>query len=183
MKRAVILFLLTGVALVTIVSVSSSARGQEPSVAAQSVPTFSRDVAPILHRECVTCHRAGEAAPMSLVTYAEARPWARAIARQVADGVMPPWHADAAPGTFENERRLTSAEKDVIARWADAGAPEGDPSNLPPAPVFAEGWRIGKPDAIFEMQEDYAVPARGKIEYEWFYIPTNFEGTKWLQAI
>jgi hypothetical protein len=183
MKSTLLASLLAGGVLATVVPMAS--RAQEPAAGApaRTAPTFSRDVAPILHRECVTCHRAGEAAPMSLVTYAEARPWARAIARQVADGVMPPWHADAAPGTFENERRLASAEKDVIARWADAGAPEGDRGDLPPAPVFADGWRIGQPDAIFEMQEAYAVPARGKIEYEWFYIPTNFDQTKWLQAI
>jgi hypothetical protein len=148
-----------------------------------SAPTFSRDVAPILHARCASCHRPGEIGPMPLLTYAEVRPWARAIGRQVADGIMPPWHADAAPGTFQNERRLTSAEKEVIARWVAAGAPEGNPPDTPASPAFAEGWQIGKPDVVLEMQEEYPVPARGKIEYEWFYIPTNFAETNWLQAI
>ena len=145
--------------------------------------TFSRDVAPVLYTHCVGCHRPGEAAPMSLVTYEEARPWAGAIGRQVAGGTMPPWHADAAPGTFENERRLTSAEKEVIARWVEAGAPQGDPADLPSRPSWVEGWRIGQPDSVFEMPESYAVPATGTIEYEFFYIPTNFADPKWLQAI
>jgi len=151
--------------------------------AAPPVPTFSRDVAPILYRNCVQCHRQGEIAPMSLLTYEEVRPWARAIRKATAEGVMPPWHADAPTGTFENERRLTAAEKEVIARWAGAGAPEGDPKDLPKPPAFVEGWRIGTPDAVFEMQEDYVIPASGTVEYEYFYIPTNFTEAKWLQAI
>jgi hypothetical protein len=148
-----------------------------------ATPTFARDVAPILFKNCVQCHRAGEIAPMSLVTYAEVRPWARAIRKAIADGVMPPWHADAPHGTFENERRLSASDKAIIARWVDAGALEGDPRDLPALPALVDGWRIGTPDAVFEMQEDYAVPASGTVEYEYFYIPTNFTETKWLQAI
>jgi hypothetical protein len=160
----------------------TSPRAQAPAQTTDA-PTFTRDIAPILYTNCVECHRAGEIAPMSLITYAEVRPWAKAIDRQVASGVMPPWHADAPHGTFRNERGLTSAQKDLIARWATAGAPEGNPSDLPAAPTFAAGWQIGQPDAIFEMQEDYPVPAKGTIEYEHFYIQTNFTEEKWLQAI
>jgi hypothetical protein len=148
-----------------------------------SVPTFTHDVAPILYASCVTCHRPGEIAPMSLISYQDVRPWARAISNKVKDGVMPPWHADAPTGTFSNERKLTAAEKATIERWAAAGAPEGDPKDLKPAPTFAQGWRIGTPDVIFEIQEDYAVPARGTVEYEHFYIPTNFTEERWLTAI
>jgi hypothetical protein len=155
----------------------------EGAAAAQQVPTFSRDVAPILYENCVGCHRPGESAPMSFITYAAARPWARAMTRRVNDGTMPPWHADATPGTFENERRLTAEEKQIINRWADAGAPEGDPKDLPPAPKFADGWGIGVPDAVFQMAEDYSVPATGTVQYEYFTIPTNFTEPKWLQAI
>jgi len=146
-------------------------------------PTYTRDVAPILYKNCVACHRAGEIAPMSLMTYAEVRPWARTIRQATAQGIMPPWHAAAPAGTFENERRLTDVEKDVIARWVAAGAPQGDPKDLPSPPHFTEGWQIGKPDVVFEMPEEYAVPASGTIEYEYFYIPTNFTEPKWLQAI
>jgi hypothetical protein len=120
---------------------------------------------------------------MSLMTYADARPWARAMTRRVNEGTMPPWHADAASGTFENERRLTAEEKAVISRWADAGAPEGDPKDLPAPPQFAEGWSIGTPDVVLQMAEDYPVPASGTIEYEYFTIPTNFTEAKWVQAI
>src|ERR1700741_1227059 len=84
-------------------------------------PTFSKDVAPILYTNCVSCHRAGEIAPMSLITYAEARPWAQAISRRVTDGTMPPWHSGEAPGTFLNERRLSPAQKTVIAKWVAGG--------------------------------------------------------------
>ena len=150
---------------------------------ATTAPTFTHDVAPILYANCVECHRAGEIAPMSLITYAEVRPWAKAIVRQVGNGVMPPWHADAPHGTFRNERGLTQAQKDLLEQWTAAGAPEGNPADLPPPPTFAAGWRIGEPDAIFEMQEDYPVPAKGTIEYEHFYIPINFTEERWLQAI
>ena len=171
--------LLTLAAVIAAGSTTESA-SQAPAPAS---PTFTRDVAPILYKNCVACHRAGEIAPMSLITYDDVRPWARGIRQAVAQGVMPPWHADAPTGTFENERRLTDAEKDVIARWVAGGAPQGDPKDLPPVPAFTRGWRIGTPDAVFEMQEEYAVPASGTIEYENFYIPTNFTEAKWLQAI
>ena len=153
-----------------------------PTVSAQA-PTFSKDVAPIVFKNCAGCHRPGESAPMSLLTYADARPWARAMSRRVAEGSMPPWHADAESGTFENERRLSADEKAVMTRWADAGAPEGNPKDLPAAPTFADGWSIGTPDAVFQMAEDYAVPASGTIQYQYFTIPTNFTETRWVQAI
>ena len=112
-----------------------------PAVAqpADPVPTYTRDVAPILFAQCTTCHRPGEVAPMSLLTYKDARPWARAIATQVKSGAMPPWHADPAIGHFSNARRLTEAQKTTIARWVEAGAPEGDPKDLPPAPRYVAG--------------------------------------------
>ncbi|HZJ33678.1 MAG TPA: hypothetical protein VFD21_19030 [Vicinamibacterales bacterium] len=157
--------------------------GQAGPAVSTAAPTFAKDVAPIVFKNCAGCHRPGESAPMSLLTYADARPWARAMSRRVAEGSMPPWHADAESGTFENERRLTADEKAVMTRWADAGAPEGDPKDLPAAPTFADGWSIGTPDAVFQMAEDYAVPASGTIQYQYFTIPTNFTETKWVQAI
>jgi hypothetical protein len=172
--------------LLVVIAVALSTRGGRIEAAPQtadSVPTFARDVAPILYANCVTCHRPGEIAPMSLISYQEVRPWARAISKQIADGVMPPWHADAPTGTFSNERKLTASEKATIERWAANGAPEGNPGDLKPPPTFAQGWRIGTPDVIFEMDEDYPVAAKGTIEYEHFYIPTNFTGEKWLKAI
>ncbi len=146
-------------------------------------PTFARDVAPILYTHCTTCHRAGEIAPMSLVTYEEARPWARAIRAQVAEGNMPPWHADPSHGTFSNDRRLTAQEKDTILRWVQAGAPEGDAKDLPPRPTYTEGWTIGTPDAIVSMREPYVLPAEGEIEYQYLEVPTNFSEDRWVQAM
>jgi len=146
-------------------------------------PTFSRDVTPILFKNCVSCHRPGEMAPMSLLTYAQARPFARSIREKVELGTMPPWHAEAPAGTFLNERQLTSTEKGILVRWASNGAPEGDPKDMPPVPSFPTGWTIGTPDAIFTMAKPYDVPASGEIAYQFVQIPTNFTEDKWAQAI
>ena len=174
--------LCTGV--VILAAIAGAGRGIHAAPqSTDDAPTFTRDVAPILYANCVTCHRSGEIAPMSLISYQEVRPWARAMTKQISDGAMPPWHADAPTGTFSNERKLTAAEKATIEHWAAAGAPEGDPSDLKPPPTFAQGWRIGTPDVIFEMDEDYPIPARGTVEYEHFYIPTNFAEAKWLKGI
>ena len=118
-----------------------------------AAPTFTKDVAPVLYKHCTSCHRAGEIAPMSLLTYEEARPWARAIRERVTNGTMPPWHADPAHGKWQNDRRLTAEEKDVISRWVAAGAPQGDPKNLPPRPTYAQGWQIGQPDVVVAMDK------------------------------
>jgi hypothetical protein len=155
-------------------------------VAAQSptgaTPTFNRDVAPVLFAQCTTCHRPGEVAPMSLLTYKDARPWARAIATQVKNGTMPPWHADPAVGHFSNARRLTEAQKTTIAQWVEAGAPEGDAKDLPPSPRYAAGWNIGQPDAVLEMQEDYPIPPEGEIPYVYFEVPANYDEDRWVKA-
>src|SRR5262245_6274022 len=110
--------------------------------------TFSKDVAPIFYRECVQCHRPNDLAPMSLLTYKEARPWARSIREKVITKQMPPWHADSHYGDFANDRRLSQLEIDTITAWVDQGANEGDPKNLPSPPEMIEGWHIGKPDVV-----------------------------------
>jgi hypothetical protein len=156
--------------------------GAQSPAAATVGPTFSRDVAPILYRNCTTCHRPGEIAPMSLLTYKDARPWAKSIAVRVSAGTMPPWHADPASGEFLNDRRLNGADKETILQWADAGAPEGDPGDLPAPPHYADGWMIGQPDVVLAMQEDYPVPASGTIAYQYFEVPTNFAEDRWIQA-
>ena len=116
--------------------------------------TFSRDVAPILFKNCADCHRPGELAPMSLLSFKDARPWARSIREKVVSRVMPPWHADPHFGKFGNDKRLTQQEIDTIAAWVDQGAKEGNPKDLPRAPAYAEGWKIGKPDVVLTMQEE-----------------------------
>ena len=160
---------------------SLSAAGSQPP--APAVPTFAKDVAPILYKNCTTCHRPGEIAPMSLLTYDDARPYAKAIRDEVGEGHMPPWHAVAPAGTFENERKLSDAEKKVIADWVAGGAPKGNLKDLPTQPEYAEGWTIGKPDVVFEMPEAFKVPEKGTIEYQYFYLPTNFTEPKFIQAI
>jgi hypothetical protein len=150
--------------------------------AGASGPTFTKDVAPIFYKNCTTCHRPGEIAPMSLLTYSDTRPWLRAITTQVTRGTMPPWHADPGHGEFLNDRRLNTAEKDTILKWVAAGAPEGNAADLPPQPVYPDGWAIGKPDAVFAMGEEYPVPASGTIDYKHFEVPTNFTEDKWIQA-
>jgi cytochrome c5 len=156
---------------------------QAVTTGASAAPTFSKDVAPIFYKNCTNCHRPGEIAPMSLLTFKDARPWAKSIATQVSKGTMPPWHADPAHGTFLNDRRLTPAEKDTIVKWANAGAPEGKTSDLPAAPVYTTEWSIGQPDAVFAMQEDYPIPAEGTIAYQYFEVPTTFDEDKWIQAM
>jgi mono/diheme cytochrome c family protein len=158
------------------------AAAEQDSPGTADAPTYSKDVAPILFSHCTQCHRPGELAPMSLLTYKDARPWAKAIHNAVLTGVMPPWHADPAYSEFANARRLTDAEKTTIARWVVAGAPEGNPADLPTPPTYVDGWQIGEPDVVLEM-EPYAVPAEGTVQYEWMYIPTGFTEPRYVQAI
>ena len=103
-------------------------------------PSFTKDVAPILYKHCASCHRPGDIAPMSLLTYEQARPWAKAIREQVASGQMPPWHAAESHGTFSNDRRLSEQEKATLIAWVGSGAPKGEAKDLPPAPKFTDGW-------------------------------------------
>jgi mono/diheme cytochrome c family protein len=147
-----------------------------------TAPTYSREIARILNNRCVECHRAGEVAPMALTSYKEVRPWAKAIREQVATRSMPPWLADPAYGAFKNDRRLTQQEIDAISAWVAAGAPEGDPKDLPPPPQFESGWNIGKPDQVFDIGVDFDVPAQGVVPYKYFRVPTNFSEDKWVQA-
>jgi hypothetical protein len=156
---------------------------QAPARESGAVPTFSREVAPILYKNCTNCHRPGEVAPMSLLTFKDARPWAKSIATRVSKGTMPPWHADPAHGEFLNDRRLNEADKNTIVRWASSGAPEGNPADLPAQPAYASEWLMGQPDAVFSMQEDYPVPAEGTVAYQYFLVPTNLTEDKWIEAM
>jgi mono/diheme cytochrome c family protein len=151
--------------------------------AADAPVTFTKDVAPILYKSCVECHRPTMFAPMSLMTFEDARPWARAIKQRVTARTMPPWGADPAHGTFKNDPRLSDRDVETIAKWVDAGAPKGDDQDMPAAPQLVEGWTIGKPDAIFTMDEEFTIPPTGAIPYKYFRVPTNLTEDKWIQAI
>src|SRR3954453_20017466 len=111
-------------------------------------PTFTKDVAPIFNKSCVECHRPTMFAPMSLLTFDDARPYARSIKQRVVSRVMPPWGADSPHGLFKNDPRLSEKEIETIVAWVDGGAVKGDDTDMPAKPVFADGWTIGKPDAI-----------------------------------
>jgi hypothetical protein len=148
-----------------------------------AAPTFYKDVVPILQRNCQSCHRAGEAAPMALITYQDARPWAKSIRDAVVTRKMPPWFADAAYGHFSNDRTLSQTDVNMLAAWADSGAAEGNRKDAPKAVEFTDGWNIPKPDVILEMPNDFQVPATGTIEYQHFVIPTGFTEDKWVQVV
>jgi hypothetical protein len=143
--------------------------------------TYSKDVASILNKNCVACHRPGEVAPMSLMSYKEVRPWAKAIREQVVKRVMPPWFADPKYGEFSNDCRLSDNDIATIQTWVEAGAVEGDRKDLPPAPTFAEGWTIGKPDVVLAMTKAFDIPAEGSIPYQNFVVPTNFTEDRYVQ--
>jgi hypothetical protein len=152
-----------------------------PLVAAEK-PTFHKDVLPILQNRCQSCHRPGEAAPFSLLTYKDARPWAKALKQAVVTSKMPPWNADPSVGKWKNDRRLSPEEVKVFSDWADSGAAEGNPKDAKTLAVtFMEGWQIGKPDAVLEMAQAYDVPANGVVDYQWIMVP-GFKEDKWIQA-
>ncbi len=143
--------------------------------------TFTKEIAPIFFKNCAECHRPGEAAPFSALTYKDVRPWAKSIREKVVSKEMPPWHADPHVGEFTNDRRLTQAEIDMIAAWVDGGAIEGNPKDLPPAPKFSEGWLIGQPDLILSMKEEYSLEANGPDEYQYFTISTGFTEDEYVR--
>ena len=149
---------------------------------AAETPTFTKDIAPIFYKRCVACHRAGAVAPMSLLTHADARPWARSIKQKVTERAMPPWAADRSIGRWANDPSLTDAEIQRVAAWVDGGAPEGAPADLPPAPTFTDGWTIGTPDLIFTVPA-VKVPADGAVPYTAVYLPTNLKKDLWLQGV
>jgi hypothetical protein len=153
------------------------------ATAQTSKVTYHEDVEPVLQRHCQTCHRPGEAAPFSMLTYKDTRPWASSMKRAAVNRKMPPWHADPAVGHFGNDRRLSQEEIDVIARWADAGAPEGDPKKAPAPLTFVEGWNIGKPDKILEMPQAFSVPATGTIDYQWIVMPLGLDKDTWIEGV
>ena len=144
--------------------------------------TFNRDVAPILYEHCAMCHNPNDLAPFSVLTYKDVRPWARSIREKVITREMPPWYADPRYGRFKNDSRLTKNDIDTIAAWADHGAREGDPKDLPPIPAYVLGWRIGEPEQVFSMTEDYTVKPDDPDKYVYFVVPAEFNEDKWVQA-
>ena len=148
---------------------------------AASAPTFYRDVLPILAQHCQGCHRPDAIGPMSLVTYDQTRPWARAIQKAVRLKTMPPWFADPHYGHFSNDPSLTPRQIETLSSWSDANAPAGDPRDAPPPRQWAEGWNIPQPDVVVRMPQPVTIPAQGDVEYTYEIVPTGFTKDMWVQ--
>ena len=157
-----------------------------PAAAADSSPTFTKDVAPILMRSCVQCHRPGQVAPMSLLTFEDVRPWARSIKTRVTKREMPPWNLDPTVGIKDilDDPSLSGQEIQTIAKWVDSGATKGETSDMPKAPVFtsADTWSIGEPDFIIESPE-WIQPAQGADWFGDFYVDSKLTEDRWIKAI
>ena len=151
------------------------------TTAAFAEVTFTRDVAPILYKHCVECHHPNDIAPMSLITYAQAKPWAASIKEAVLLHKMPPWKADPHYGKWSNDPSLSAEEVETLKAWADGEKLEGDPKQLPAAPVFDDGWRIGKPDEVVSIPE-HKLEGSGSDEYSYIRVPTNFTEDRWIVA-
>jgi Copper type II ascorbate-dependent monooxygenase, C-terminal domain len=146
------------------------------------LPTFYRDVLPILQQHCQSCHRPDEiASSLPFVTYPETRQWAAGIRDATRSKAMPPWFADPCCGHFSNNPSLTQQEISALAAWADSGAHEGDPHDAPSPPHWTEGWNIPPPDTVIKMPKPVAIPAQGDVEYTYEIVPTNFAEDTWVQ--
>lgn len=153
------------------------------SAALAAAPAYHGEVRAILENRCAGCHRAGEIGPMPLGSYAEVRPWVKAIRQAVATGAMPPWHADPARSArFHNDRSLTAKEKKTLIEWIDAGAPEGRASGAPGRGAQAvAGWQLGTPDLVIKVPK-FVVPKAGTIEYTFLVTPTAFPEARWIEG-
>jgi len=152
-----------------------------PHSSSGAPPTFYRDVLPILENHCQACHREGEIGSMPLVTYEQARPFAKAIASTVSQKKMPPWFADPGIGHFSNDPSLSPQEIATLVSWEDSNAPSGDPHDAPAAREWAHGWMIPRPDAVIQMPKPVAIPARGDVQYTYEIVHTGFTEGKWVQ--
>jgi mono/diheme cytochrome c family protein len=166
------------IGLTAMVAFGTAAR---PSNESSGPVTFNKDVLQVLQKNCQDCHRPGEIGPMPLLTYQQARPWAKAIKVTVEARKMPPWFADQAVGHFSNDARLSDTDINTLSAWADTGAAEGNPADAAPARQFVDGWNI-QPDMVIEMPKDFEVPATGTINYQNFLVKANFPEDKWVVA-
>jgi peroxiredoxin len=159
--------------------------GRVPRTGADSRVTYSKDVAPILQKNCQECHRPGQIGPMPLLTYDDARDWSQTIREAVQDQRMPPWTADPGHGKFLNDRRLPEQDRAALLAWIDQGCAEGDRRDLPPPRTFATDWAVGKPDVVFSLPYKVRVPAKappGGVPYRYFEVDPHFTEDVWVQA-
>jgi len=149
--------------------------------------TYTKHVARILQQHCQECHRPGQIGPFSLTSYEKAKAWSDTLVEIVKAGRMPPWHADPKHGKFSNDRSMPQADRETLIAWVEQGCPKGNEADMPPPRDFpkGDGWRIGTPDAIITMTEEFKVPAQapsGGVPYQHFIVPTNFDKDMWVQA-
>jgi hypothetical protein len=150
---------------------------------AAETPTFNKDIAPIVFQNCAICHRPGEVAPFSLMTYQDVAKRAKLVQTVTERRYMPPWKAEHGYGDFANERRLTDAQIATIRAWAEAGAPEGDSKDKPRPPVFADGWLAGQPDKVLTMPSKYTLAADGPDRFECFVVATGLERDSYISGL
>ena len=177
--RSRILLLALAIALPLFAAKQRVVRHPRP---AADTPTFSKEVVRIFQQHCQTCHRSGDIAPFPLMQYSDAKPRASLIKIMTQTRQMPPWKAAEGCGDFRDERRLTAAEIATIAKWADAGAPEGNPADLPAPRTFSDGWELGTPDLVLANNEAFTPPPH-QDTYRCFTVPTNLTSDKWVRAV
>jgi hypothetical protein len=175
------------VSLSLILSMAASPMTAAQSAAGRPPVTFAKDIAPIFQESCQACHRPGSIAPMSLLTFAESRPWARSIRQKVQAREMPPWFIDMNVGVqhFSNDRSLTDEQIATIARWVDAGAPEGNPADMPPPRTFpaADTWHIGEPDVIVSLPKDIVVKAKGPDQWPDILVDPKLTQDRYIRGV
>jgi Flp pilus assembly protein TadD/mono/diheme cytochrome c family protein len=150
---------------------------------ATATPTFTRDIAPLVFEKCAACHHPGGSGPFSLLTYADVSKRAEQISIVTGSRFMPPWLPEPGYGDFLGERRLTDAQIELIQRWAEAGAPEGSPADLPPAPSYHDGWQLGDPDMIIRLPRSWTLQASGPDVFRNFVLPIPIDRTRYVKAL
>lgn len=174
---------LVGAAYVWIEQGQTAANDKANKSGTERQVTFNRDIAPILFQSCAKCHHPGEVAPFSLLTYRDTQRRAEQIREVTQDRYMPPWKSVKGHGSFVDERRLTAAQIELIGQWVEQGAVEGDAADLPPTPKFENGWKLGPPDIVITMPEEYSIPAAGPDIYRNFALPLEIPEGKFIKAV
>ena len=177
-----------GAASLVALGLTALPAAQSARPATAPVPTFTKDVAPILQRSCQNCHRPGSIGPMSLLTYEEVRPWVRSMKSRVSARQMPPWHIDRNAGTlhsFKNDPSLSDAEINTIVSWIDGGTPRGNPADMPPPRQFEDldRWHIGKPDLIVSIPTPNVIAAAGSDWWGDFFADSGLTEDRYIKAV
>ena len=169
--------LLLALVSVCIAAVTSSSRSSAAAV------TYSKQIAPLFQKRCEECHRAGGVAPMSLATYEEVRPWAKAIKEKVVGRQMPPFHATGPLGRYHDDPRLTEPEIQAIKAWVDGGAQKGNPKELPPPVKWKSDWALGQPDLVLTARRAYTLKPNPKDQYVFFVFDHVLPEDLWIRSI